>query len=419
MQPQRRTRHGIHTVKSPVLAGRAAKHRPYTQRGLLVATLGLLVGGQFFVQKVSSAEAVAGSTRRISQESVVSNYAHLVSINYQDSLAAVTALQNAVALFVVKPSEPALEAARRAWREARVPYCQSEAFRFYDGPIDQIDGMVNAWPIDENYIDYVAENPDGGLINALAKYPVLSTEVLLSLNEQEGKKCISTGFHAIEFLLWGQDRSSNGPGQRSWRDYTDETQNAGRRRQCLQLTSKLLVEHVEGLVTAWAQGNATNYRSAFMADPKVSFAKLLKGIGALSGPEVAGERLTVPYETKEQEEEQSCFSDNTRDDIVNNAIGVRNVFFGCYSPAQGSQISGASLYEFLRQFDPGLANKLAAQVETTVIAARNIPHPFDRAILGGNASPGRMAIKAAILAFQSESDLLARAAKLQSDQFAP
>jgi putative iron-regulated protein len=122
------------------------------------------------------------------KQAVVNNYAVIVSATYQDSLAAAKTLCATVDSFLAEPSERTLSMAREAWRTARVPYCQSEAFRFYDGPIDQIDAAINAWPIDENYIDYVAENTESGIINAVAVYPVLSRELIVSLNEKEGKK---------------------------------------------------------------------------------------------------------------------------------------------------------------------------------------------------------------------------------------
>ena len=352
------------------------------------------------------------------RRSVTSNYAEIVFATYHDSLATAKALKSAIDSFLALPSDQNLRAARHAWREARVFYSQSEAFRFYDGPIDQVDASVNAWPIDENYIDYVAENPNAGVINAADKFPTLSRGLILSLNEKEGKKNISTGFHAIEFLLWGQDRSAMSAGERSWRDYTQETPNSARRGDYLRLIAELLVEQLEALTLAWAETNG-NYRSEFVRDPDVALGKILKGIGALSGPELAGERLTVPYETKEQEDEQSCFSDNTRDDIVNDAIGIHNVFYGQYRAAGGRMIRGPGVYDLLRRIDPGFAEKVSIQVEATVAAAKKIQQPFDQAILGANTAPGRVAVKQAIVAFQMQSDLIAQAAKTLSVKLEP
>ena len=349
------------------------------------------------------------------RQAVITNYAAILAATYADALAGAKKLKSAVDGFVAKPSESGLDSARLAWLAARVPYSQSEVARFYDGPIDQLEGKINSWPIDEIYIDYVADNPDAGIINSTSTFPVINRELILSLNEKEGKKNISTGFHAIEFLLWGQDLSATGPGNRSWRDYTDGARNGKRRREYLHIVTDLLVEHLETVAGAWTDGQTNNYRSQFLAmDPEAALANILKGMGALSGPEIAGERLTTPYETKEQEEEQDCFSDNTCNDLIDDATGLANVYFGRYESASGIKVEGAGVHDLLMRVNPSLAAKLAAHVETALAQAKEIPAPFDQAILGPNTSTGRKAIKKAITAFQAESDLVAEAARVLS-----
>ena len=349
------------------------------------------------------------------KRAVITNYAAVVSATYQDSLAAVKDLERAVKALLDNPSEKSLSAAREVWLAARVPYCQTEVYRFYDGPIDQVESMINAWPIDENYIDYVADDPNAGVINAVSNFPALSRELITSLNEKEGKKNISTGFHAIEFLLWGQDLNPAGPGNRPWRDYAPEAKHGDRRRQYLRIVTELLVEHLETVAAAWAVGNHPNYRSEFLAlDSDVALANILKGMGALSGPELAGERMTVPYETKEQEDEHSCFSDNTRNDLTYDAIGIQNVYLGRYADRTGRKIEGPGLHDLLMRLDPELARKLAAQIETTVACTRSIPQPFDQAILGTSASPGRAAVKQAATASQTQSDTIVKVATVLS-----
>jgi len=365
---------------------------------------------------LSTVHASSHSTDEEARElkrAVITNYAAIAEATYQDALAGARRLQDAIDLFLQQPSEPAMKAARQSWLDARIPYLQSEAFRFYDGPIDQVEGFVNAWPLDENFVDYVQDNPGAGIVNAVEQYPVLSRQLILSLNEKEGEKSISTGFHAIEFLLWGQDMNPDGPGNRSWRDYTDTAKNPERRRQYLRIVSGLLVEHLQSVAAAWVEGRPDNYRAEFQsADADTALARILKGIGALSGPELAGERLTVPYETKEQEDEHSCFSDNTVNDVIYDAIGMQNVYLGRYSAASGRKIQGPGVHDLLKHVNPSFAEKLAAQVEDAVSSARGIPAPFDRAIQGTDAKPGRVAVKKCINALQSQSDLIAQSAKV-------
>jgi len=351
----------------------------------------------------------AGELKR----AVIANYSAVVDATYQEALAGARKLNSAIDGFLKQPSEHAMKAARQAWLDARVPYLQIEAFRFYDGPIDQVEGWINAWPLDENFVDYVQDNPGAGIVNAVEQYPVLSRKLILSLNEKEGEKSISTGFHAIEFLLWGQDINPDGPGNRSWRDYTDTTKNAERRRQYLRIVTDLLVEHLKSVSEAWVEGRKDNYRAEFQRiDADTALARILKGIGALSGPELAGERLTVPYETKEQEDEHSCFSDNTVNDVIYDGIGIQNVYLGRYSTSSGRKIQGPGLHDLLKHVDPSFAEKLAVQIEDAIASARSIPPPFDLAIQGTDSKPGRIAVKKTIKAFQTQSDTIAHSARV-------
>lgn len=349
------------------------------------------------------------------KRAVLTNYTVIVSAAYRDAVTTAQELQSAIETLLDAPSETSLGAARQAWLAAHQVYSLTEACRFYDGPIDQVEALVNSWPIDARYIDSVPDDPNSGIINDVAQHPILSRELVVALNEKDGKKNVSTGFHAIEFLLWGQPPSSGGPGLRSWRDFDFGAQNVERRRVYLSLITQLLVEHLQTVADAWAQNRKDNYRAQFLAqDSDTALANVLKGLGALSGPEVSGERLTSAYETKEREEQQDCFSDNSCADLVADALGIQNVFLGRYQRFDGCTIEGPAVVELIENADPAFANKLLTQIVTAVAAARAIPPPFDQAIVGTNISAGRLALKKAIVAFQTQSDLVAQAAKVLS-----
>ena len=349
------------------------------------------------------------------QRAVVAHHARLAHAAYGDSRVAADMLQQAVADFLTAPCAERMALARQAWLAARVPYLQTEVCRFYDGPIEQVEGFINAWPMDESLIDYIIGEPRAGIIHATQEFPRLTKELLLSLNEQEGEKNISVGFHAIEFLLWGQDTNPKGPGNRPWQDYDlakagDAHSPVARRREYLRLTCELLSGHLRQVEAAWAPGRKGNFREQFVTQPAAqSLTLILKGAGTLSGPELSGERLTVAYETKEQEDEHSCFSDNTHHDFICDALGLENVWLGRYRRTSGELISGPGLRDLLQRVDAKLTEKLTAQTAAGVAAARAIPAPFDQAILGPDTAPGRQAVKHAIATFRAESDLFAKA----------
>lgn len=77
---------------------------------------------------------------------VVAHYADLAAAKYGDSLITAQALQGAVAALIAAPSDETLTAARDAWKAARAPYQQTEAFRFGNAVVDDWEGRVNSWP---------------------------------------------------------------------------------------------------------------------------------------------------------------------------------------------------------------------------------------------------------------------------------
>ncbi|MBW0169342.1 MAG: imelysin family protein [Hydrogenophaga sp.] len=341
--------------------------------------------------------------------SVATHYAELVHANYSDTLAAAQDMQAAIATFVAAPSAEGLAAARKAWLQAREFYGQTEAFRFYGGPIDDDkgpEGRINAWPLDEAYVDYVQGKPKAGLINN-PKFKITKAN-LAKFNERGGEENISSGWHAVEFLLWGQDLSETGPGNRSFEDYVDgKTPNADRRRQFLTVATALLVDDLTSVNKAWLPGQK-NYRARFEKGGKESVRKIIVGLGSLSRGELAGERMEVALNSQDQEDEHSCFSDNTHRDIVTNALGIQNVWLGQYKKRDGSLLQGPSVRDLVAASKADLAEKTSAQLASSLAAAESIPAPFDRAIAKG--APGRPAIEKTIASLVEQSKLLVESA---------
>ncbi|MFZ5894903.1 MAG: imelysin family protein [Myxococcota bacterium] len=344
----------------------------------------------------------------------LTTYADIAYASYGDSVTLAKALLAAADAFTEAPSEATLLAARNAWIAARTPYLQTEVYRFYDGPIDRVETRINTWPIDENYVESAPGATSLGIVQDAQKYPTLTPELLASLNAKEGETSISTGYHVIEFLLWGADSRADGPGVRSAHDYAVNGSGADlARRRALYLHSacELLLHELEEVRDAWAPNKPGNYRESLLRKPaREALALVVKGMGSLSGPELSGERLTVPYETKDQENEHSCFSDTTHTDIALDALGIENVYLGRYRRVDGSKLEGTSLLELVAAHDRTLAERLKSQLAASVAAARAIPAPFDQAILGTDAAPGRQAIWATIQALQRQTETLAELA---------
>lgn len=328
----------------------------------------------------------------IERNAILDNYANLAQAGYSDAAETAKSLRDAVAALVETPSEEALAAARAAWLAARVPYQQTEAFRFGNPIVDDWEGKVNAWPLDEGLIDYVDSSYGGPSDeNELAALNVVATPVFtLSgeavdaseitpdligevLHEADGIEAnVASGYHAIEFLLWGQDLNGHeyGAGNRAWTDFglgADCTNgNCDRRGQYLLAATDLLVSDLEWMTTQWADDGAA--REALLADEGAGIVAILTGMGSLSYGEQAGERMRLGLMLNDPEEEHDCFSDNTHNSHYYDGMGIRNVYLGRYERVDGSVIEGPSVSDLVAEVDPDLDAELKEKLDASMAA---------------------------------------------------
>lgn len=332
----------------------------------------------------------------------VQTYSKIALASYEDSLSEAKKLEVALKAFVAEPSDATHVAAKNAWLASREPYLQTEVYRFYDGPIDAPEhgpeGLLNAWPLDEAYIDYVEGDDSTGLINDVSV--TIDADTLEAMNEEGGEENISTGYHAIEFLLWGQDMNDDGPGDRPYTDYVKgdggTAANADRRGQYLTTVGAMLVDHLDQVANAWKAGKSDNYRAEFeAADEKEALRRIFTGMIVLSGFETGGERLQVALDSGDQEDEHSCFSDNTHRDMIQDVQGVKNVWTGTYTRVDGSKVEGVGISEVVRQIDAELAGKLDKSIDESLRLANALEIPFDQEIARTNTE-GRARVRALI-----------------------
>ncbi len=327
-----------------------------------------------------------------SRADVLNTYANIAEATFEDSLIAAKSLQTAVDALIADPSDATLNAARAAWVAARVPYQQTEVYRFGNAIVDDWEGKVNAWPLDEGLIDYVdasyggptdenefaalnvIANPSfdlsGNTIDAAEITPELLSE---TLHEADGIEAnVATGYHAIEFLLWGQDLNGHGSGAGN-RPSTDYVQgddctggNCDRRAQYLSAATELLVSDLEWMAAQWQSGGAA--RAALAESDKAGVSAILTGMGSLSYGEQAGERMRLGLMLNDPEEEHDCFSDNTHNSHYYDGLGIQNVYLGSYTRIDGTPVSGASLSDLVLATDPSLDAEMKAKLANTMQA---------------------------------------------------
>lgn len=344
------------------------------------------------------------------------SYAALAETSYAAALQKAEALRTTVDAFCRAPSPELLQQARTAWVAARAVYGRTEVFRFGNGPIDAkrggVEQFINAWPLDEAYIEPADPAVRTGLIRDRARYPLLNRALLHELNQKGGETNVCTGWHAIEFMLWGRDVSATGPGARSATDFAEASgADAERRREYLQEITALLCQDLAVVANAWKDAPGT-YRAAFVADPQAAARSMLAGVALLASFEMAGERLSVAIETHDQEEEHSCFSDTTHVDFQANVRGIAAVLRGGANDAAGSTAGSSAgnsagtpatpgLIALVRSADPAAAQAMENALTAAVRAVDDIPAPFDQAILAPEGSPQRAKLHAALQALEA------------------
>lgn len=355
---------------------------------------------------------------------VVKHYVDVAHAKFSDSLATAKALSVAVEALIANPTDETLKAARAAWIKARVPYQQTEVYRFGNAAVDEWEGKVNAWPLDEGLIDYVdgsygTESDENALFiaNVIASPTIkidgkdvdaasITPEFLAGTLQEAGgvEANVATGYHAIEFLLWGQDLNGNRPGagNRPATDFSTQSCTGGnceRRVAYLRSATELLVADLEEMVAAWApEGDAAKTVSA---DPKAGVSAILTGMGSLSYGELAGERMKLGLLLHDPEEEHDCFSDNTYNSHYYDAVGIQSAYTGAYVRTDGQTLTGPSLSELVAAKDPALDAEMKAKLDKTIAAMQAMVkrgetvEAYDQMIAEGNAE-GNAVVQAAI-----------------------
>ena len=347
-------------------------------------------------RKLLTTTALIASIGTVSQAqdraAVLTNYADIAAAAYGDSLTTAQALSVAVDALIAAPSEQTLADARTAWLAARVPYQQTEVYRFGNAIVDDWEGNVNAWPLDEGLMDYVDVGYGGptdenelAVLNVVAN-PVLmigGVEVDASVitpdliantlnNADEVGSNVARGYHAIEFFLWGQDLNGTGPGAGE-RPFTDYIQgdgctngNCDRRVQYLRAATDLLVTDLSEMTANWAEAGPA--RATLMADDTAGISAILTGMGSLAYGEQAGQRMRLGLLLNDPEEEHDCFSDNTHNSHFYDGLGMQNIYLGRYVRIDGSVVEGASLSNLVAASDAALDAEMLGKLTVTMDA---------------------------------------------------
>ena len=223
---------------------------------------------------------------------------------------------------------------------------------------------------------------------------------------------MATGYHAIEFLLWGQDLNGTGPGAgaRPASDFDPANcswGNCDRRAAYLQTATDLLIDDLEWITAKWAAGGEAR-EGLVGGDASQGLATIFTGMGSLSYGELAGERMQLGLLLHDPEEEHDCFSDNTHASHYYDALGIRNIYLGTYERIDGSMVEGPSVSDLVAAASPNADAALRARLDATmaamgeVVAAAEAGEAYDQQIGEGNPV-GNARVQAAIDALTAQT----------------
>lgn len=384
------------------------------------------------------------SDNGLEAKAVTNHYVTLAHRRYEDSLSASVELLKKINEFLANPSKETHNNAKHAWLNAHQVYSHTEVFRFGNPNVDAWEAKVNAWPMDEGLIDYVSSeyvfhegNPHAreNLIGT-SRIP-LTDEVIQEYQSGMNPKAapddsftdlesnVTTGFHAIEFLLWGQDlnESMGECGKRSYTDYLTDDRgtngNCQRRRQYLSAAARLLVADMRYMVRDWDRSGSLYAKTFMSLSTEEQLDRILVGIGSLCYAELAIERMRVALITNDQEEEQSCFSDLTHHAIWHNAKTIETTYFGTHKNQTGEAIEGPSLSDLVKQLDKGLDQQIhesfakTEQLADQLVESAEAGMPFDQLILPDNEA-GREQVQALINQLKHQALLLEKVRALKN-----
>jgi len=382
---------------------------------LITVSVGLAAALSFSGCVTTSENMETTKNMQMEQSPILTAYAKIAQANYSDALNDAKKLQMAIENFASNPTSTTFANAKIAWLNSRESYGQTEIFRLANGPIDAEEGWVadtygapegqlNAWPLDENMIDYTIDaegkRTSGNIIDTVGVFNPggedaqavnvsnITVDAITALNENGGDANVATGYHAIEFLLWGQDQDysnfvkdsiTNGAktaGQRPLSDYISD-KNAPRRIAFLKAAASKIVSDLQTVSNAWE--NDGLYKNAFLGklsgantDKNIASGDALKqviaGMGVFIKSELANERIAVAVLTPSEEDEHSCFSDNTHRDITTNYLGFRNVLTSTYK----GQTYGKSMLDSVSLEDKTRIIELMKSIETKIASINKV-----------------------------------------------
>ncbi|MEZ4911338.1 MAG: imelysin family protein [Saprospiraceae bacterium] len=306
---------------------------------------------------------------------------NVILATYAELDAQTLSLASALEDLEVNPTGENLEKARQAWRNARVPWEQSEGFLF--GPVDQqgIDPSIDSWPVNQPDLEAVLASP-----NVLTKAYI------------DGLDGTLKGFHTIEYLIFGAQGTKDIPAfnAREFEYLRACSQSLeGATRQLYYTWKPDHQNFIANVVNAGQTGFTSVYPSQ-----KAALEEIVNGLVVIAD-EVANGKINDPLSQQNIHLEESRFSVNSKQDFADNIKSIKNAYEGSYKTTDGKGIT-----DIIALKNIGTDTKVRQQIDAAIEAIESIDGTFTTAIFDARPSVQNAQQKVRDLQLTLESEVL-------------
>ncbi|MBK9641613.1 MAG: imelysin [Saprospiraceae bacterium] len=330
---------------------------------------------------LSSCGSDTDDSRIADYKDVLQNISNDVILpTYEDLYDKTQLLVNTLTILEQNVSQVNLDASKQAWRDARVPWEQSEGFLF--GPVDQqgLDPAIDSWPVNETDLD-----------------AVLNSNAVLTKDYVDGLDGTLKGFHTLEYLIFGKE------GNKSIASFTQ------REFEYLRACSQSLHGATKALFFAWKPEQQNFIANVLKAgepgnsvypSQKSALQEIVTGMITIAD-EVANGKINEPFTTQNLTYEESRFSANSKKDFADNIQSIENAFLGVYKNASGLGIS-----KIIKEKNELLDVKFRQQLDDAIRAIESIQGTFTTAVTNARPSIEFAQLKVRTVQQTLESEIL-------------
>ncbi|MFZ1514905.1 MAG: imelysin family protein [Saprospiraceae bacterium] len=330
---------------------------------------------------LSSCGSDTDDSRIADYKDVLQNISNDVILpTYEDLYDKTQLLVNTLTILEQNVSQVNLDASKQAWRDARVPWEQSEGFLF--GPVDQqgLDPAIDSWPVNETDLD-----------------AVLNSNAVLTKDYVDGLDGTLKGFHTLEYLIFGKE------GNKSIASFTQ------REFEYLRACSQSLHGATKALYFAWKPEQQNFIANVLRAgepgnsvypSQKSALQEIVTGMITIAD-EVANGKINEPFTTQNLTYEESRFSANSKKDFADNIQSIENAFLGVYKNASGLGIS-----KIIKEKNELLDAKFRQQLDDAIRAIESIQGTFTTAVTNARPSIEFAQLKVRTVQQTLESEIL-------------